>query len=158
MIATVFNLRKTIHFDWSVQSITSFLSHVNEMMLNCKNNFGALLRYKNVIISLVFARSKDDKPVAKDFYKLHQLGDKYSLSISDVLPEDTGFYTCTASNPAGRAERTIKLKVRGRGLIQDLPFGCLVGLVFIGDLLFLTLCFHLLLFHVGYRHHTSFHE
>ncbi|XP_072046912.1 myosin light chain kinase, smooth muscle-like [Amphiura filiformis] len=59
--------------------------------------------------------SKDGKKVMKDFYKLHQLGDKYSLSISDVLPEDTGFYTCTASNPAGRAERTIKLKVKVNG-------------------------------------------
>ena len=58
-------------------------------------------------------RSKDGHPVSKDFYKMHQLDDKYSLSISDVLPEDTGFYTCTASNPAGRAERTIQLRVKG---------------------------------------------
>ena len=93
---------------------------------------------------LFFARSKDDKPVAKDFYKLHQLGDKFSLSISDVLPEDTGFYTCTASNPAGRAERTIKLKVRGRELRIDSRFGfwCWVDLVFVGNWLFLTICFH----------------
>ena len=43
-------------------------------------------------------------------YRMHRTG---TLEFSSVNVEDTGSYTCTASNEAGNASRTVNLKVQG---------------------------------------------
>ena len=58
-------------------------------------------------------RSKNGKPVSPGFNKQIRDGNKYALVISETLPEDSGHYTCTATNPAGKAEKTIRLAVKG---------------------------------------------
>ena len=55
---------------------------------------------------------KEIKP-SKDF-KYSSVGDKYSLEIAEIFPEDSGVYTCEAFNNAGEAFSTASLVVKGQ--------------------------------------------
>ena len=73
----------------------------------------------NLTIFIWFHRAKDGMPITSDFFKLKRDGDQYSLFIDEALPEDAGVFTCTAFNPAGREEKSIQVKVRGRVITLD---------------------------------------
>lgn len=53
-------------------------------------------------------------PLTSDFFKLKRDGDWYSLFIDEALPEDAGVFTCTATNPAGKMEKSVQVRVRGK--------------------------------------------
>ena len=59
-------------------------------------------------------RSKDGRVVSPTVAKQLQDGNKYTLVISEALAEDSGQYSCIATNPAGRAKESVQLMVRGK--------------------------------------------
>ena len=61
---------------------------------------------------------KDDKKLRKTSrVKMDAKGDKFSLVILDVTPEDSGNYKCEASSKAGTATRTFDVNVAGMELV-----------------------------------------
>lgn len=57
---------------------------------------------------------KDDKKLRKTSrLKMDEKGDKFSLVILDVTPEDSGTYKCEASSKAGTVTRTFDVNVAG---------------------------------------------
>ena len=55
---------------------------------------------------------KSREPLDPETTKMHQDGNKYSLVFDKTKPSDAGFYTCVASNPAGKTERATRLSIR----------------------------------------------
>ena len=61
---------------------------------------------------------KDDKKLRKTSrVKIDAIGDKFSLVILDVTPEDSGKYKCEASSKAGTATRMFDVNVAGMELV-----------------------------------------
>lgn len=57
---------------------------------------------------------KDDKKLRKTSrLKIDEKGDKFSLVIIDVTPDDSGTYRCEASSKAGTVTRTFDVNVAG---------------------------------------------
>ena len=60
---------------------------------------------------------KDDKKLRKTSrIKMDEKGDKFSLVILNVTPEDSGTYKCEATSKAGTATRTFDVNVTGMSL------------------------------------------
>ena len=58
--------------------------------------------------------AKDDQPITEsDRIQLFSSGDIHRLVIKAASPEDEGTYSCTATNPAGKAIRTFTLNIDG---------------------------------------------
>ena len=55
---------------------------------------------------------KNREPLDPRESKMMQDGNKYSLVLDDTKTKDSGFYTCVASNPAGKTERATRLSVK----------------------------------------------
>ncbi len=56
-------------------------------------------------------------------------GDCYKMTIADVFPEDTGTYTCFASNKVGEARSTCTVLVHGKTKVALSHFHtCLLSL------------------------------
>lgn len=65
---------------------------------------------------------KDDKKLRRTSrIKIDENGDKFSLVILDVTPEDSGTYKCEASSKAGTITRTFDVNVAGM-VFRDFPF------------------------------------
>ena len=98
--------------------------------MNCTTkpwNWRNILNINKILSQIYFYRSKDGRPVSPGFTKQLQDGNKYTLFLSEALPEDSGSYTCTASNPVGRAKESVQLMVRGKKLWTFWPLAyCIV--------------------------------
>ncbi len=60
---------------------------------------------------------KNREPIDPREAKMHQDGNKYSLIFDSTKPKDSGFYTCVASNPAGKTERATRLSVKRKCIV-----------------------------------------
>ena len=57
---------------------------------------------------------KDDKPLRKTSrLDIKSQGDKFTLVILDVTPDDSGLYKCVASSKAGSGKRTFQVNIEG---------------------------------------------
>lgn len=72
---------------------------------------------------------KDGKKLRKTSrLKMDEKGDKFSLQILNVSPEDSGTYKCEASSKAGTVMRTFDVNVAGMGMV--LTFHAVLFLLF----------------------------
>lgn len=78
---------------------------------------------------------KDDKKLRKTSrVKMDAEGDKFSLVILDVTPDDSGKYKCEASSKAGTATRTFDVNVAGMSLSFALFSASLQAFFFSGEI------------------------
>ena len=70
----------------------------------------------------------DDKMLKdSDDFKFLNDGDTFGLSISDVFPEDSGTYTCIASNKWGESRSSCTLLVHdGMRFFNVITFQCCI--------------------------------
>lgn len=68
---------------------------------------------------------KDDKPLRRTSrVSLSTRGNKFGVTVLNVVPEDSGVYKCVAKSSAGTTTRTFQVNIEG------MLFGCLLRLNF----------------------------
>lgn len=68
-------------------------------------------------VNRVTMNIKWKKNSASDIPRAHispRLGDEITLYIKNVVPDDSGVYSCEAQNMAGTVSATVKITVRGK--------------------------------------------
>ena len=63
---------------------------------------------------------KDDKPLRKTSrVEIKSRGDRFSVVVMNVTPDDSGLYKCVASSKAGSVTRTFQVNIEGMQLTRN---------------------------------------
>ncbi|CAG2104737.1 unnamed protein product, partial [Medioppia subpectinata] len=100
--------------------LPNFVSHLND--LNLKEGETAHFECRvepssDPTMKYEILRNGEPMPSGSRYSVTHDFG-YVSVDIAYVYPEDSGVYTCRASNPKGQSVSTASLKVVGKGLID----------------------------------------